>query len=134
MYVASLYYNLSITSKKLGFSFHHTLGSSATFNYILFCLSLSNLTHNQSQHIQVLQQLTHSPQQYNMNVTQSCKSNQHTIEIIPTLNHKSVSHSINQYKPNHNIHTKNSLSIHHITSKSNYQDNNVTIPVFIWHI
>jgi hypothetical protein len=116
----------------LGFSLQDELRSSATFNHILLCLSLSNLTHNQSQHIQALQQLTHAPQPYNMNATQSCIRNQHTIEIISVLNHKSVSHSINQHKPNHNNHTKNALSIHHTTSKSIHQDNNVTIPEFLW--
>jgi hypothetical protein len=134
MYAASLYYNLRITSEQLGFSFHHTLRSSATFNHILFCLSLSNLTHNQSQHIQALQQLTHAPQPYNMNATQSCISNQYTIAIISVLNHKSVAHSINQHKPHHNNHTKNALSIHYTTSKSIHQDNNVTIPEFLWQI
>jgi hypothetical protein len=61
----------------LGFSLQDQLRSSATFNHILLCLSLSNLTHNQSQHIQALQQLTHASQPYNMNATQSCISNQY---------------------------------------------------------
>jgi hypothetical protein len=134
MYATSLYYNLRITSEQLGFSFYHTLRSSATFNHILFCLSLSNLIHNQSQHVQALQKLTHAPQQYNMNATQLCIRNQHTIEIISTLKNKSVSHSINQHKPHHNNHTKNALSIHYTTSKSIHQDNNVTIPEFLWQI
>jgi hypothetical protein len=118
----------------LGFSLQNELRSYANFNHILFYLSLSNLTHNQSQHIQALQQLTHAPQSYNMNATQSCIRNHHTIELISVLNHKSVSHSINQHKPNHNNHTKNALSIHHTTSKSIHQDNNVTIPEFLWNI
>jgi hypothetical protein len=96
----------------LGFSLQDKLISSTTFNHIHFCLSLSNMNHNQSQHIQDLQQLTHASQPYNMNVTQSCISHQYTIAIISILNHKIVSHSINQHKPNHNTHTKNSLSIH----------------------
>ena len=50
------------------------------------------------------------------------------------IDHTSVSHSINQHKPNHNIHTKNALRIHHIASKSIHQDNNVTIPEFLWQI
>jgi hypothetical protein len=66
--------------------------------------------------------------------TQSCIRNQYTIAIISVLNHNSVSHSINQHKPNHNNHTKNSLSIHHTTSKSIHQDNNLTIPEFLWQI
>jgi hypothetical protein len=118
----------------LGFSLQDKLRSSATFNHIHLCLSLSNLNHNQSQHIQALQQLTHASQPYNMNATQSCIRNQYTIAIISVLNHKSVSHSINQHKPNHNNHTKNALSIHHTTSKSIHQDNNVTIPEFLWQI
>jgi hypothetical protein len=69
MYIVGLYYSLHITSEQLGFSFHHTLRSSVTFNHILLCLSMFNLTHNQSQHIQSLQQLTHVSQPYNMNVT-----------------------------------------------------------------
>jgi hypothetical protein len=124
MYGASLYYSLRITSDQLGFSFHH----------ILLCLSLSNMNHKHSQHIQSLQQLTHAPQQYNMNATQSCIRNQHTIAIISALNNKSVSHSINQHKPHHNIHTKNALRIHHTTRKSIHQNNNVTIPEFLWKI
>ena len=128
MYVANLYYSLHITSEYLGFSLQDELRSSATFNHIIFCLSLPNLTHNRSQHIQDLQQLTHAPQQYNMSSTQSCISNQHIMEIISVLNHKIVSHSISQHKPHHNSHTKNDLSIHHTTSKSIHQDNNVTIP------
>jgi hypothetical protein len=119
----SLYYNLRITSELLGFSLHHTLISSATFNHILFCLSLSNLIHNQSQHIQSLQQLTHASQPYNMNATQSCIRNRYTIEIISVLNHKSVAHSINQHKPHHKSHTKNALSIHYTTRKSIHQEN-----------
>jgi hypothetical protein len=87
-----------------------------------------NITHTQHQ------QLTHAPQQYNMNATQSCINNQHTIAIISELKHKSFSHSINQHKPHHNIHTKNALSIHYKTSKSIHQDNNVTIPEFLWQI
>ena len=134
MYAASLYYSLRITFEKLGFYFHHTLRSSATFKHILFCLSLSNLTHNQSKHIRSIQQLTHAPQQYNMNSTPSCIRNKHTIVIISTLNHKSVSHYINQHKPHHNNYTKNSLRIHHKISKSIHQDNNVTIPEFLWKI
>jgi hypothetical protein len=132
--MGSLYYILCITSEKLGFYFHHTLRSFATFNHILLCLSLSNLTHNQSQHIEALQQLTHAPQKYNMNATQSCISNQHTVAFISALNHKSVAHFINQHEPHHNSHTKNSLSIHYTTRKSIHQDNNVTIPEFLWQI
>jgi hypothetical protein len=134
MYAASLYYSLRITFELLEFSLQAELRSSVAFNYILFCLSLSNLIHNQSQHIQALQQLTHAPQQYNMNATQSCIRNQHTIAIISALNHKSAAHSINQHKPHHNIHTKNALSIHYTTSKSIHQDNYVTIPEFLWKI
>ena len=134
MYTSSLYYNLCINSEQLGFSFHHTLRSSATFIHILLCLSLSKLTHSQTQHIQSLQKLTHAPQPYNMNATQSCINNQYTIAIISVLNHKSVTHSINQHKLHHNSHTKNSLSIHYTTSKSIHQDNNVTIPEFLWQI
>jgi hypothetical protein len=96
----------------LGFYLQDQVRSFATLNHILFCLSLSIMIHNQSQHIQALQQLTHAPQQYNLNATQSCISNQHTREIISALNHKSVSHSINQHKPHHNNHTKNALSIY----------------------
>ena len=110
------------------------LRSSATYNHFLLCLPLSKLTHNQSQHIQALQQLTHASQPYNMNSTQSCIRNQCIMEIISVLNHKSVSHSINQHKSNHNSHTKNSLSIHHTTNKSIHQDNYVTIPEFLWKI
>jgi hypothetical protein len=134
MYVAILYYNLGITSEQLEFSFHLTLRSSVAFNHILFCILLSNLTHKQSQHIQALQQLTHSPQPYNMNATQSCIRKNHTIAIKSVLNNKSVSHSINQYKPHHNNHTKNALRIHYTKSKSIHQDNNVTIPEFLWQI
>jgi hypothetical protein len=64
----------------------------------------------------------------------SCISNQNTIASILALNHKSVSHSINQYKPHHNNHTKNALSIHHTTNKSIHQDKNITIPEFLWKI
>jgi hypothetical protein len=39
-----------------------------------------------------------------------------TIAIISILNHKSVSHSINQHKPHHSNHTKNALSIQSIVS------------------
>jgi hypothetical protein len=102
IYATSLYYNLHITSEPLGFYFHHTLRFSATFNHIVFYLSLSDLIRNQSQHIQSLQQLTHASQPYNMNATQSCIRNQYTTKIISLLNHKSVSHSINQHKPHHN--------------------------------
>jgi hypothetical protein len=130
MYATSLYYNLRNTSKKLGFYFYHTLRSSTTFNHIFFCLSISNLIHNQSQHVQALQKLTHAPQQYNMNSTQLCIRNQHTIEIISTLKNKSVAHSINQHKP----HDNNALRIHYTTSKSIHQDNNVTILEFLWQI
>jgi hypothetical protein len=122
------------TFDQLGFSLLHILKSFATRNHILFCLSLSKLTHNQSQHIQTFQQLTHSPQPYNMNATQSCISNQNTIAITSSLNHKSVSHSINQNKPHHNKHTKNALSIHHTTNKSIHKGNNTTIPKFLWQI
>jgi hypothetical protein len=128
MYAVSLYYSLRITYEKLGFSFDHTLRYYATLNHILLCLSLSNLTHNQSQHIQALQQLTYAPQSYNMNATQSSIRNRHIIAIISTLNHKSVSHSINQQKSHQNNHTKNALSIHYTTSKSIHKDNHVTIP------
>jgi hypothetical protein len=134
MYAVSLYYSLHMPSELLRVFFQDQLRSSATFNHILICLSLSNLIHNQSQHIQSLQQLTHASQPYNMNATQSCIRNQYTIEIISTLNHKSVSHSINQHKPHHNNHTKNALSIHHTTNKSIHQDNNITIPEFLWQI
>jgi hypothetical protein len=65
-----------------------------------------------------------------MNDTQSCISNQYTIAIISVLNHKSVSHSINQHKPNHNSHTKNSSSIHPTTSNIIHQDNNVPYQSF----
>jgi hypothetical protein len=116
----------------LRFSLQDKLRSSTSFSHIPFCLSLSNLNHNQSQHIQALQQLTHASQPYNMNATQSCISKKYTIKIISVLNHKSVSHSINQHKSNHNSHTKNSLSIHHTTNKSIHQDNYVTIPKFLW--
>jgi hypothetical protein len=112
----------------LGFSLQDQLRSSTTFNHILFCLSLSNMTYKKSHHIQALQQLTHVPQPYNMNATQSCIRNQHIMTIISVLNHKSVAHSINQQKPHHNNHTKNALSIHYTKSKSIHQDNNVTIP------
>jgi hypothetical protein len=134
MYETSLYYNMRITYEQLGFSFHHTLRYFAAFNHILFCLSLSNLTHNQSQHIQDLQQLTHAPQPCNMNATQSCIRNQHMIVIISVLNHKSDAHSIIQHKPHHNIHTKNALRIQYITSKSIHQDNNIIIPKYQWQI
>jgi hypothetical protein len=63
-----------------------------------------------------------------MNATQTCVNNQYTIAIISILNHKSVSHSINQLKPHHNNHTKNALSIHQTIRKSIHQDNHVTIP------
>ena len=56
------------------------------------------------------------------------------MEIISILNHKSVSHSINQHKPHHNNHTKNFLRIHYTTRKSIHQDNNVTIPESQWQI
>jgi hypothetical protein len=79
----------------LGFSFQDKLRSSVAFNHIHFCLSLSNLNHYQSQHIQALQQLTYASQPYNMNVTQSCISNQYTIAIISVLNYESASHFIN---------------------------------------
>jgi hypothetical protein len=134
MYVASLYCSLRITFEQIGFYFIRTLRYFATLNHILLCLSLSNLTHNQSQHIQSLQQLTRAPQSYNMNATQSCIRNQHIIEIISAMNHKSVSHSINQQKSHHNSHTKNLLNIHYTTSKSIHQDNHVTIPEFLWNI
>jgi hypothetical protein len=134
MYAANLYYNLCITSEYLGFSLQDELKSSATFNHILFCLSLYNLTHNQSQHIQPLQELTHAPQPYNMNATQSWISNQHIMAIISILNHKSDSHSINQHKPDHNSHTKNALRIHYTKSKSIHQNNNVIILELPWHI
>jgi hypothetical protein len=134
MYVDNLYYSLCITYGYLGFSLQDELKSYATFNHILFYLSLSNMTHNQSQHIQALQQLTNAHQPYNINATQSCIRNQHIMEIISVLEHKSVAHSINQHKPHHNNHTKNALSIHYTTSKSIHQDNHVTIPEFLWHI
>jgi len=118
----------------LGFYLQDKLRSYATFNHIHLCISLFNMNHNQSKHIQSLQQLTHASQPYNMNSTQSCISNQYAIAIISVLNHKSDSHSINQHKPHHNNHTKNSLSIHYTTSKSIHQDNNVTIPEFLWQI
>jgi hypothetical protein len=117
----------------LGFSLQDTLRSSAAFNHIHFCLSFSNLNHNQSQHIQVLQKLTYASQPYSMNATKSCIRNQYTIAIISVLNYESVSHSINQHKPNHNNHTKNALRIHHTTSKSIHQENYVTIPFESMH-
>ena len=69
-----------------------------------------------------------------MNATQWCIRNQHIISIISVMNHKSVSHSINQHKPHHSNHTKNSLGIHNTTNNSIHQDNNVTILVFQWYI
>jgi hypothetical protein len=135
MYAACLYYSLHITSELLRvFLLQDKLRSSAAFSHIHFCFSLSNLNHNQSQHIQALQKLTHAPQPYNMNVIQSCMSNQYTMEIISVLNHKNVAHSINQHKLNHNSHTKNASSIHHTICKSIHQDNYVTIPEFLWQI
>jgi hypothetical protein len=134
MYTASLYYNMCITYEYLGFSLQDELRSSATFNHILLCLSLSNLTHNQSQHIQDLQQLTDVHQPYNMNATQSCIRNHHIMEIILVLDHKSVDHSINQHKLHQNNHTKNALSIHYTKSKSIHQENYVTILEFLWQI
>jgi hypothetical protein len=134
MYAASLYYSLRITSEYLVFSFQDEIRSSATFNHILFYISLSNLIHNQSQHIQALQQLTHAPQPYNKNATPSCIRNQHIMEIILVLNHKSDAHSISQHKPHHNNHTNNSLRIHYTTSKRIHQGNNVTILAFLWQI
>jgi hypothetical protein len=54
------------------------------------------MNHNQSQHIQALQQLTHTPQPYNMNDIQSCIRNQYTMEIISVLNHKKHSYQLNE--------------------------------------
>jgi len=118
----------------LGFYFQDKLRSYGTLNDIHLCLSLSNLNHNLSQHMQSLQQLTHASRPYNMNATQSCIRNQYAIEIISILNHKRDTHSINQNKSNHNNHTNNSLIIYHTTNKSIHQANNVTIPEFLWHI
>jgi hypothetical protein len=51
----------------LGFSLEYQLISFVTFNHILLCLLLSNLTHNQWQYIQALQNIIHASQPYNMN-------------------------------------------------------------------
>jgi hypothetical protein len=65
----SLYCSLCMPSEQLGFSLLEKLKSYATFSHVHFCLSLSNLDHNQSQHIYALQKLTHAPQPYTMNAT-----------------------------------------------------------------
>jgi hypothetical protein len=135
MYMTYLYCSLRMPSKQLGFYLLEKLRSSAAFSHIHFCLSQSNLYHNQSQHIYALQQLTHAPQPYNTNVTQSFISNQYTMATISVLKHKSVAHSVNEpIKPYHNIHTKDALRIHHTISKSIHQDNHVTIPELLWKI
>jgi hypothetical protein len=123
MYVTYLYCSLPITSEQLGFSLLEKIRSSAAFSHIHFYISFSDLYHNQSKNIYALQQLTHSPQPYNMNVTQSFISNQYTMtqRVFLAL-------SINQHKPYHNIYTNNALSIHHTIRKSIHQDNNVSIP------
>jgi hypothetical protein len=124
----SMYYNLHITYRYLGFSLLDELRSSTKFNHILFCRSLSIMTHNQ-QHIQSLQQLIHAPQPYNMNATQSCISNQNIMVVISVLNHKSASHSINQQKPHHNSHTKN-VTIQEYSSRQQCNHTRVFIKNF----